>query len=69
VFVWVRCVWVGLALVPAYNEEHYVVSVLVRLMEYIERVIVCDDGSVDLMGEMAEALDAVGVGMIRVRRV
>jgi glycosyltransferase involved in cell wall biosynthesis len=59
----------AVALVPAYNEEHYVVSVLVRLMEYIERVIVCDDGSVDLMGEMAEALDAVGVGMIRVRRV
>ena len=57
------------ALVPAYNEEHYVASVLVRLREYVDRVIVCDDGSVDLAGEMAEALDAVGVGMIRVRRV
>ncbi len=36
------------ALVPAYNEEGYVASVLVRLREYVDRVIVCDDGSVDL---------------------
>ena len=57
------------ALVPAYNEEHYFASVPVRLMRQVDRVIVCDDGSVDLTGEMAEAMGAVGVGMIRVRRV
>jgi len=36
------------ALVPAFNEERYVASVLVRLRECVDRVIVCDDGSVDL---------------------
>jgi len=51
------------ALVPAYNEEHYVASVLVRLREYVDRVIVCDDGSVDLTGDIAEAMGAVMVGM------
>jgi len=59
----------AVALAPAYNEERYVASVLVRLLRQVDRVIVCDDGSADLTGEMAEALDAMGVGMIRVRRV
>ena len=45
----VRMSGLVVALVPAYNEEHYVASVLVRLREYVDRVIVCDDGSVDLM--------------------
>ena len=49
------------ALVPAYNEEHYVASVLVRLMGQVDRVIVCDDGSVDLTGDIAEAMGAVVV--------
>ncbi len=33
------------ALVSAFNEERYVASVLVRLRECVDRVIVCDDGS------------------------
>ena len=49
------------ALVPAFNEEHYVASVLVRLMKVVDRVIVCDDGSVDLTAEIAEAMGAVVV--------
>ena len=49
------------ALVPAYDEERYVASVLVRLREYVDRVIVCDDGSVDLTGDIAEAMGAVAV--------
>ena len=32
------------ALVPAFNEERLVASVLVRLMKAVGRVIVCDDG-------------------------
>jgi len=28
------------ALVPAYNEEHYVASVLVRLREYVDVMII-----------------------------
>ena len=60
------CVWCGVsglvvALVPAYNEEHYVSSVLVRLREYVDRVIVCDDGSVDLTGDIAEVVGATVV--------
>jgi len=47
--------------VPAYNEEHYVASVLVRLLKQVDRVIVCDDGSVDLTGDIAEAMGAVVV--------
>ena len=47
------------ALVPAFNEEHYVASVLVRLMKQVDRVIVCDDGSVDLTGDIVEAMGAV----------
>ena len=38
----------AVALVPAYNEESYIASVLVRLRECVDRVIVCDDGSADL---------------------
>ena len=57
------------ALVPAFNEESYVASVLVRLREYVDRVIVCDDGSVDLTGDIAEAMRSVMVSMMGVRRV
>ena len=42
------------ALVPACIEERYVASVLVRLRECVDRVIVCGDRSVDLTGDMAE---------------
>jgi len=36
-------------------------SLLVRLRECVDRVIVCDDGSVDLTGEIAEAMGATVV--------
>ena len=49
------------ALVPAFNEEGYIASVLVRLMKVVDGVIVCDDGSLDLTGEIAEALGATVV--------
>ena len=50
-----------MALVPAFNEEGYIASVLVRLMKVVDGVIVCDDGSLDLTGEIAEALGATVV--------
>ena len=53
-------VWVGGGSC-AFNEERYVASVLVRLRECVDRVIVCDDGSVDLTGDIAEAIGAVVV--------
>jgi len=34
---------------------------LVRLRECVDRVIVCDDGSVDLTGDIAEAMGAAVV--------
>ena len=65
--VCVGCCMSGLvvALVPAFNEERYVASVLVRLMKVVDRVVVCDDGSVDLTGEIAEAM---GATVVRRRR-
>ena len=53
-----RCVS---AFVSACYWEHIVASVLVRLRECVDRVIVCDDGSVDLTGDIAEAMGAVVV--------
>ena len=46
------------ALVPAYNEENRIASVLVELGKVVDMIIVCDDGSSDLTGEIAEALGA-----------
>ena len=50
---------------PAFNEERYVASVLVRLREYVDRVIVCGDGSMDLTGDIAETMGATVVRHIR----
>ena len=47
------------ACLPAFNEEHHIASVLVRLRGYVDLVIVCDDGSLDLTGKIAEAMGAV----------
>jgi len=50
------------ACIPAYNEEKSIASVVLRTMRYVDKVIVCDDGSSDLTGEIAEKL---GVEVIR----
>ena len=42
-------------------KARIVASVLVRLRECVDRVIVCDDGSLDLTGDIAEAMGAVVV--------
>ena len=47
------------ALLPAYNEEHHIASVLVCLRRYVDLMIVCDDGSTDLTGDIAEAMGAI----------
>ena len=49
------------ACIPACNEERYIASVLVRLRPHVDVMIVCDDGSGDLTGEIAEGLGAVVV--------
>lgn len=47
------------ACLPAFNEERYIASVLVRVRRMVDEVIVCDDGSMDLTGDIAEAMGAV----------
>jgi len=50
------------AVVPAYNEERFIGSVVLKAQQYADVVIVVDDGSVDTTGEIAEAAGAVVVG-------
>jgi glycosyltransferase involved in cell wall biosynthesis len=51
------------ACIPAFNEEGRIGGVVVQARKYVDRVVVCDDGSGDLTGEIAEGLRAVGCGM------
>ncbi len=44
------------ACIPAYNEERSIGGVVVRTKEYVDEVIVCDDGSRDLTGRIAEEM-------------
>ena len=46
------------ACIPAYNEERSIARVIVKAMNYVDRVIVCDDGSTDMTAEIAERLGA-----------
>jgi len=47
-----------IACIPAYNEEKTIARVIVEAQRYVDKVIVCDDGSKDLTGEIAERLGA-----------
>ena len=47
------------ACVPAFNEEASISRVVLMAERYVDRVVVCDDGSGDLTGEIAGALGAV----------
>jgi len=49
------------ACIPAFNEERTIAGVVVETMRYVDKVVVCDDGSGDLTGDIAEALGAVVV--------
>ncbi len=44
--------------IPAYNEEKSIAKVVMKAREYTDKVVVCDDGSSDLTGAIAEALGA-----------
>jgi len=46
------------ACVPAFNEENTIGGVVVRAIKLVDRVVVCDDGSVDLTGDIAYGLGA-----------
>ena len=47
--------------IPAYNEEKNIASILIKLKNISEHIIVCDDGSSDLTSEIAEKLGAIVV--------
>ena len=46
------------AVIPAYNEEHSIAKVILGTRRYVDRVIVCDDGSKDMTSVIAEELGA-----------
>lgn len=47
--------------IPAYNEERFIGSVVLQAREYADAVIVVDDGSCDATAEIARAAGAVVV--------
>ncbi|MEM2661441.1 MAG: glycosyltransferase family 2 protein [Nitrososphaeria archaeon] len=47
-----------IACIPAYNEEKTIAKVILKTKKYVDKVIVCDDGSTDMTAEIAEALGA-----------
>lgn len=41
------------ACVPAFNEERTISGIVVRILRYVDSVVMCDDGTVDLKGAIA----------------
>jgi glycosyltransferase involved in cell wall biosynthesis len=50
-----------LALIPAYNEEGAIARVILQTQNFVDKVVVCDDGSRDLTPKIASALGAIVV--------
>jgi glycosyltransferase involved in cell wall biosynthesis len=44
--------------IPAFNEENSIAKVILQAQKHADIVIVCDDGSADMTGEIAERLGA-----------
>ena len=42
--------------IPAFNEEQNIASLIIKLKEISDKIIVCDDGSTDMTGKIAENL-------------
>src|SRR5450432_3460765 len=47
-----------LALVPAFNEDRFIASVVLKALHFVDEVIVVDDGSTDETSSLAEAAGA-----------
>ena len=45
--------------IPAYNEEKTIAGIILKLQKVADKVIVCNDGSTDLTGDIAERLGSV----------
>jgi len=50
--------WLIVAAIPAFNEEATIARVVIGSGRYVDKVLVCDDGSSDMTGEIAERLGA-----------
>lgn len=48
-----------IACIPAYDEEKSIADIITRSLNYVDRVIVCDDGSKDLTSEKAQNAGAI----------
>ena len=48
-----------LACIPAFNEEKPIVDVIKKSLKYVDKVIVCDDGSSDSTSEQAKNAGAI----------
>jgi glycosyltransferase involved in cell wall biosynthesis len=44
--------------IPAYNEEASIAKVIVLARQFADKVVICDDGSKDLTGKIAQSLGA-----------
>jgi Glycosyl transferase family 2. len=51
-----------IALIPAYNEEATIAKVILKTRKYVDKIIVCDDGSKDMTYDIAKSL---GVEIIK----
>ena len=47
--------------IPAYNEEKNIGALILKLRKITDHIIVCNDGSSDMTGEIAEKLGAIVV--------
>ena len=45
--------------IPAFNEEENIARIIVKLKKISDEIIVCNDGSSDLTGEIAEKMGVV----------
>jgi glycosyltransferase involved in cell wall biosynthesis len=52
-----------IAIIPAFNEERFIGSVVLRAKKYVDTVMVVDDGSTDMTAEIAQIAGAVVVPM------
>lgn len=47
-----------IACIPAYNEEKTIAKIALLCKKYVDEVLVCDDGSTDMTGEIATTVGA-----------